>query len=123
MKYGSPSIVILVLLLTFAATQSYGQNTKEARSVFEQISVKEQITILFDGSNYAINALSQLRQDLLMYEHKISAVILDNNTKQLSITYNGFMQRYDFENAFTKNGISFYRTPTANKNAVLSVTD
>lgn len=123
MKLVSPSIVALVLLLSFLVTSSYGQNTKEARSVFEEITIKERTTVLFDGTNYSVAALNQLKQDLLMYENKISSVILDTNTKQLSITYNGFMQRYDFENAFTKNGISFYRTPTANKDAVPSTTD
>ena len=107
MKFTLP-ILLTILMLSF---NSHAQDSKDNRSIFKDITVKEKITVAFDGKAYSMNALQNLKQELLKYDNKISSVIIHPTTQRMSITYNGFMQRYDFENAFMNHGISYYTTP------------
>ena len=114
MKFTIP-ILFLLFCLSYS---SYGQTTKEAQSIFKNISIKETITIKLDGKAYDLAVLENLKTDLLMYHEKILSVSINPTSKAMDITYNGFMQRYDFENAFIKNDISFYHKDVSNSTVI-----
>lgn len=102
---------ILIFMLLFFTSLSYSQSTtKEDLSIFKKISIKEVVTVQLIGKNYDLTTLENLKTDLLMYEEKILGVVIEPTSKLMSITYNGFMQQYDFEKAFSKNNISYYST-------------
>lgn len=111
-------ITILSILFFLFATSLYAQqqqsNEKVAQSIFKPIKQKQVTTIQMNGSAYSNAVLQQLRADLLSYQDKILKVELNTTSKEMAITYNGFMRMDDFEQIFYKNGVSIYTTKAAN---------
>lgn len=113
--------ILTTSLLLFCFTSLYAQeaqpNEKIAKSIFKPIKQKQITTIQLDGSTYSATVLQQLKADLLSYQDKILKVELNAVSKEMAITYNGFMRMDDFETIFDRNGVSIYTTKIANNSS------
>ncbi len=95
----------IISLLIFNFHSINAQDAK-GKSIFNEISIQENTTVLVNISSYNMELAGKLKDKLLAYPEKVTEVKFNTKQTALLITYNGNMLREDFIRAFEESGIS-----------------
>ena len=102
MKY-----TFLIINLLLISISSFAQ--KEVKpTIFTTVPAGQTKTLKINVSNYDINIIGQLKDNLLIYSDKITFVGLDEGKRILTVIYNEYMLKEDLIRVFETNGVNYH---------------
>lgn len=102
---------LLLFIILLVGMSAYSQSTTKPdpkETIFKTVQPGKTETVTINITGYDMNNVGELKDILIGYTEKVISVDLNENTKIMKITYNEFMLKQDFINAFIKNGIDYF---------------
>lgn len=109
-------ILSTIFLSTLLSITGYSQ-TEIEKTIFKPVNPNQIVTIFIDVRSYPMNDIGSLKDDLLMFDEKITLVEFNEDEMTFSFSYNENMLFSDLKYVFEQNKIDYIQ----NRSEVLTI--